>query len=137
MKPSSQRDDVKDLKRRFGISIPSDLAEAIDTLAHRLGVDRSTLITDMLKEALHQRHRAQEPHQCSGALLVQSNVKNVENLSEIYERYREVIEARLHHHSDDRCIDIIIIKGSSKPVLEFEALLNKLKSVKARYLLLE
>ena len=121
-------------KRRFGISIPGELADRIDQLASKLDIDRSTLITEVLREFMHDRIHILKPHYCKGALIIVSKERHASSLSEIYEEYQEIIKARMHCHADGECIDLLFIKAHSSEILEFKRKLYSLKAVRIRYM---
>jgi len=123
-------------KRRFGISLPEDLAASLDELANKLEVDRSTLITEVLREFVHDRIHVLTPHHCRGVLIVVSGDKHASQLASMYEKYQKMVKARMHCHSENNCIDVLIVEANSDDILNFKRELLSLK-IKVRYLPLQ
>ncbi|HIC98320.1 MAG TPA: CopG family ribbon-helix-helix protein [Pyrodictiaceae archaeon] len=104
-------------KRRFGISIPQNLAEALDKLASRLGVSRSELVTLALREFLHDHSHYLYEHECIGVIILVGLEKQQKSVENLLESYRDIIRAYLHAHADGECIEVIIVKGYSMRIL--------------------
>jgi len=100
-------------KRRFGISIPQNLAEALDQLADKLGVSRSELVTLALREFLHDHSHYLYEHECTGVIVLVGSEKQRKSVETLLESYRDIIRAYLHTHIGGECIEIIIVKGRS------------------------
>lgn len=121
-------------KRRFGISVPSGLAARLDELARALEVDRSTLVTEVLQEFMHDRLHVLRPHPCKGVLVVVSGRGEAPRLADLYERYKEAIRARMHYHSEDACVDVLVVEAESGVLLRLERELRGLGAARTRYL---
>lgn len=122
------------MKRRFGISLPSDMVEKIDKLASILMIDRSKVIEQMLADSIEDRTHLLNPHRCKGVLIVTSSGENTYIVSEVFESYGEYVKTRTHYHSGDICIDIGIVEAESKDILSMKRDFRRLKDVKERYL---
>ncbi|MEM4481533.1 MAG: CopG family transcriptional regulator [Desulfurococcaceae archaeon] len=61
-------------KRRFGISVPNELADCLDRATELVGHDRSTIVTKALEEYLHEDLHEREEHNCVGLLIYSGNV---------------------------------------------------------------
>ncbi len=121
-------------KKRFGVSLPEELATSLDELASRLGVDRSRLIAEVIREFIHDRVHVLTPHQCRGVLVVVSSDREANKLSEVYERRHSFVKARMHCHSEGSCIDVLFVEASSDDIIDFERELRSLRSTKVRYM---
>jgi len=120
------------VKRRFGISIPEDLLDKLDSLSREMMVDRSSLIREMIEESIEDRSHLLTPHECTGILLIIS--RGSEEAEKVLERYYKCIISRSHHHSGDCCIDISFVKANSKEILRLKRELRRIKGVSERYI---
>ncbi len=120
------------MKKRFGISIPKDLLDKLDSLSREMMVDRSSLIREMIEESIEGRSHLLTPHECTGILLVVS--RGSEEPGRILERYCKCIISRSHHHSEDCCIDISFVRANSKEILRLERELRRVKGISERYI---
>lgn len=100
-------------KRRFGVSIPQNLAEALDKLASRLGVSRSELVALALREFLHDHSHYLYKHECTGVIILVGSEKQRRKVESLLESYRDIVRAYLHAHTEGECIEVIIVKGCS------------------------
>ncbi len=100
-------------KRRFGVSIPVELAEQLDLLAERLGVDRSRLVVEALKTYIHDHLHVLKPHKCIGVMV---SMGSSNSLGRLIEEYRDIIIAYNHYHIGDKCIATLLINGESERI---------------------
>ncbi len=107
-------------KKRFGISISSDIATALDEIAKDIGLDRSHLIEEAIRSYIEEYKHLMEKHICRGILIV--HVKSGESMMnrvfEIFEDYKDIIVSHSHHHVAGECILTVIVYGDSKRVSE-------------------
>lgn len=120
-------------KRRFGVSVPEDLVRDLDRLASQLGSTRSNLVVEALREFVHDRIHVSEPHFCRGVLLITSSSRVADKLAMLYEKYSEVIKARMHYHCEESCIDLLIIEAKSDKIFEFERMIRNSGADRVRY----
>lgn len=57
-------------KKRFGVSIPVDVAEKLDEIASEIKRDRSSLVAKALEEYIHEELHYEKEHACSGIVVV-------------------------------------------------------------------
>ncbi len=104
-------------KRRFGVSINSNIATALDEIAKNLGSDRSRLVEEAIKSYIEEYKHFTKKHICRGIFIVCS--KNGEpKIDEIFEDYRDVIISHSHHHVAGECILTVIVYGNSERITE-------------------
>lgn len=105
-------------KRRFGISIPEDMARDLDKLASKLSVDRSSIVCEAIRTYIHDHLHYLIPHKCMGILILFSHIgeNNYKNFFKIIERYKDVIISYTHHHIEEKCIEVLILSGSSEKI---------------------
>ncbi len=119
-------------RRRFGISVSSSIAEWLDKLAKRLGVDRSRLVERALESFLHEYAHYLYEHECKGVMIaVKRNGSG--DTAKIIEKYRDIVLSNMHHHIGDLCVDILVVKGSSKKIAELHSALTSIKDCIVRY----
>lgn len=105
-------------KRRFGISIPEDMARDLDKLASKLSIDRSSIVCEAIRTYIHDHLHYLTPHKCMGVLILFSHISrnNYKKFFNIIERYRDVIISYTHHHIEEKCIEVLILSGSSEKI---------------------
>ncbi|RLG88047.1 MAG: CopG family transcriptional regulator [Thermoprotei archaeon] len=121
-------------KKRFGISISTKIADELSELAKRLGVNRSSLIEEALKEFLHDHIHYLTPHMCKGIMVLTGKYEK-EALMPIIEDFKDIIHSYMHMHVDEVCIEIILVSGHSSKIATLHSTLERsLKGCKVRYL---
>ncbi len=105
-------------KKRFGVSVPMDLAVQLDELADKLGVDRSSLVVEALRTYIHDHMHILKPHKCMGVMISTGIIKD---LGKIIENYRDIIIAYNHYHVDGKCIVTMIVSGDSSRIQSLSA----------------
>jgi CopG family nickel-responsive transcriptional regulator len=104
-------------KKRFGIAIHTELVNELDALVKDLNMNRSKLVEQAIKEFLCEFKHHLKPHECVGVMLVFNTASS--KSSDIIDEFKDVILAYTHHHIDDRCIEIIVLKGNSEIIAKF------------------
>ncbi|RDD54086.1 MAG: ribbon-helix-helix domain-containing protein [Candidatus Korarchaeota archaeon NZ13-K] len=120
------------MRRRFGVSIPSELLEKLDSLSRELMVSRSSIIEELIREAIDERSHLLRPHRCRGVLIVIS--RTPEGASKVLEKYSSCIVSRSHHHSEGCCVDIGFLEADSSEIISLRRELKRIKGVSERYL---
>jgi len=100
-------------RRRFGISLPEDLAEGLDILSVRLGVDRSSIVERAVKSFLEDYNHLMVPHTCSGIMVLTCKDGSEPRIARLMEEYRDITRARFHTHAEAKCIEAIILHGDA------------------------
>ncbi len=127
----------KSRKRRFGVSVPADLAGDLDRLAEMLGVDRSRLVEQALRSHVHDYLYLLVPHSCMGILVVtRTPGASMEEFFRVVAEYRDVIRIYSHLHVEEACVETMIVSGSSERI---RGLYRRLEEVgyHARYIPLD
>lgn len=119
-------------KRRFGVSIPSDLADDLEKLAKALGTDRSSIVRDALREYIHDHMHYLVPHECSGVMILMGNIDH-ERLHRVIEEFRDIIHSYNHTHVAGICIEILIVSGPSPRITLMHRTLVETKGCIVRY----
>ncbi len=112
-------------KRRFGISLPEELADAVDRLAKALSTTRSAVVTDALRTYVEMRRHLIEPHECTGVMVLVDDEESPMPIRVVHE-FGDVIRSHLHVHVEGRCINILVVKGPSERIAELESRIRSL-----------
>jgi len=64
-------------KRRFGVSIPENIARQLEEAAVYTGSNRSLVVEKALTEFLHEELHANREHDCSGIIIVYSETPSI------------------------------------------------------------
>lgn len=114
--------------RRFGVSLPKEVAEALEKLSKELGVTRSEVVASALVEYLEARRSHSEAgHQCLGVLLALSD--GFIDLGDITEENRDAIVAYTHLHIEGKCLTVAVVKGDGVKIEKLTISLSKNASV--------
>ncbi len=103
-------------KRRFGISIPEEVAISLDFLAERLNIDRSKLVCEAIKMYIRDHVHYLTPHECYGVITLISG--NSIQLLKVVEEYKDIIKEYTHIHIDEKCINALVVSGPSTKIAE-------------------
>ncbi len=129
----SSRSRVGKEKRRFGISITANVADVLDKLASKLGVDRSSLIEKAVRNFLLDHMHYVVPHECKGLMILTGRYGR-EDLLSIVESFRDVVHSYIHMHVGEMCIEILIVSGESSKIAELHSTLeSSMKGCLVRY----
>lgn len=117
---------------RIGVSLEPELLESFDDLIERKGyTTRSEAIRDLIRRALIEESWKHEGLYIVGTitLMYDHHLGNVqEKLMEVQHSHRDRISSTLHLHIDDeRCLEVLLVKGEVKDV---KSLRDELISVK-------
>ncbi len=120
-------------KKRFGVSLPCNLADQLDQLAKILGTNRSIIVREAVKEYIHDHMHYMYPHTCCGIIIVSGSIDH-EKLFNILEDYHDIIHSFNHVHLDEKCIEIIFVNGDSRKIQELHKVLMSMPGCMARYI---
>jgi len=119
-------------KRRFGVSISSAIADSLDAITGRLGLDRSSLVEIALKSLLEDYVHHLIPHNCV-ALITHICEKDPEELVSMIAKHQDIKVTQLHSHSEDKCLQILLVSGPSSSIAKLYSELAKIKGCKTKY----
>lgn len=102
------------------MSLPREVADVLDRLSQELGVTRSQVVLEALQNYIaHAKAHGTDGHTCFGvALALAQDLGSVEDL---LEQFRKIIVNYSHIHMDDRCLLILVLKGSGEEVARLSA----------------
>lgn len=113
-------------KKRFGISLDSDLFEELDRTAKALGADRSRLISLAARGYLMERVHFERPHECEGVLVASYSAEAKGEIDKLLESSGSLVLSRSHYHSRGGCcIEVIYLRGSSDSVWSLQAAIGR------------
>ncbi len=122
-------------RRRFGVSIPEELASQLDEIATAMGRDRSSLVAEALRTYIHDHVHLARPHRCRGVLVVWSRRGSAPpELHRMVEEFNDVIIGYMHAHLDDYCVDVMLVAGGSERIAGLARRASQLPGCTARYI---
>ncbi len=121
---------------RISISLPSKLLEEFDKIIDEKGyASRSEAIRDALREYIikYKWLKSLEGERVGTLSVIYNHhaPEILEKLTDLQHKYKDVIMANLHIHLDeDNCLEIIIISGDAKKIIELKNNISTIKGVK-------
>lgn len=113
-------------KKRFGVSIPIQLAEELDKLAKMLSTNRSFIVREALREYISNFNHFMYKHKCYGIFIVSGNVDH-DKLFDLIEGWHNIIHSFAHAHLGDKCVEVIFVCGESDKIRKlYEELMSRL-----------
>ncbi|RLI12972.1 CopG family transcriptional regulator [Candidatus Bathyarchaeota archaeon] len=119
-------------KRRFGISVPEELANDLDKLAEALEADRSRLVNEALRAFIQDHKHHLTPHECTGLLIVVAS-PGCSRIPDLLEAYRDVVQGYNHFHAGGCCIEVVLVSGPSARVRALHGAALKAPGCSVRY----
>ncbi len=114
------------MKKRFGVSLPVELAEDLDRLAEELDSDRSSIIAEALRTYIHDHLYYIHRHKCLGILVsIRNKDSRLKPSINYIEKYSDIIKNYNHIHIDNLCIEILIVHGGSDRIARLHSILKK------------
>ena len=121
---------------RFSVSLPSTLVEEVDKAWRSMGYEsRSKAIHDALRSFITEfEWMRRKAGQVTGAMLVIHYLDKpglLDEVTGIQHKYERVIPSAMHIHlEENKCLEIIAVKGSTQEVKNLAQDLMKKKGVK-------
>jgi CopG family nickel-responsive transcriptional regulator len=113
---------VKDDLVRFGVAMEHSLLEDFDRIVEARGVTRSEVLRDLVRaEVVRDRTAGKVPAVASLTLVYDHHVRELtEKLTELQHQLGDKVRATLHVHLDeDRCLEVIVLRGRSDELKAF------------------
>lgn len=112
---------LRRLKRRFGVSVNSELADAIDKVAVKSGCSRSSIVELAVKSFILEYSHLKEPHECCGLFIIKPREAGGFSrfLEESMREYEGIVRFTAHFHACGSCIYIICMGGDYRVIMEF------------------
>jgi len=123
---------LKARRRRFGVSVPEEIAEKLDELARIVNRDRSSLVAEALRVYLHDHEHLMRPHRCIGVIVAWSKDGDVK--VDVLEEYMDIVRGHLHAHLDGYCVNVILVEGDSERIASLARRLSSRGGCTARYI---
>lgn len=120
--------------KRFSVSMEGNLLRKLDQLVTVKGYEnRSEAVRDFVREAIVQQSFEDDEQVIAGSILLfyDHHRRNLmEEMTEIQHDYHDSILATTHFHlEDDRCLELIVVKGKGRKIRELSNKLTTLKGV--------
>ncbi len=112
-------------KRRFGVSIPADIADDLDELARLTGSDRSSLVAEALRQFIHDHLHYMVKHKCMG-VLISVKTRTVHGKGSLIDEFEDIVKNYIHHHMGNLCIEIFFVMGDSEKIVKLHNRLRKI-----------
>jgi len=115
---------------RVTVTIPAELLAQLDELARRSFKSRSSAVAEAIKRLIDSMS-FDARGLVIGVISYQYGGHRVaERLRELGHRYRDVVVSALHFHvGEDRCLEVVIVKGEGQRVEGFVRELGKVKGI--------
>lgn len=119
---------------RFGVSIPSELLKAFDKYIERKHyANRSEAIRDLIRQKLVEEEWKESREEVAGVItyLYDHHKRDLsEKLLDIQHEYYDKIITTQHLHVDqDRCLEIILVRGKANEIRELADRIQAQKGV--------
>jgi CopG family transcriptional regulator, nickel-responsive regulator len=130
-----KRHHQPDALQRFGVSMEEDLLARFDRQLARKGyVTRSEALRDMVRATLEEEAAEDENAEAVGtiSLVYNHHARNLTaKLTHVQHGALELISSNLHIHLDeDRCLEVLVVRGTYGQVRELAERLISIKGVK-------
>lgn len=120
-------------RRRFGVSLPSSIAEELDALAAKLRTDRSRLVEHAVASFLNEYRHYLHDHECSGVMIILGSFDRGE-VASLLDRYKDIVVSTTHVHVNEVCTEIVVVQGPSGRIAEMHTRLSSVKGCNVRYI---
>jgi len=112
------------MKRRFGISIPNELATELDEFIRIIRSGRSSVICEAIKQFVYEHRHYEVEHECSGLLIcVRKHGKKSKKID--IDEYMDIIKNYVHFHFNKLCIEIYLVSGLSNKISKLHSLIRE------------
>ncbi|RMD59963.1 MAG: nickel-responsive transcriptional regulator NikR [Nitrospirae bacterium] len=119
---------------RFGVSAEAELLDRFDRLIKKKKYkNRSEAIRDLMREKLVQKQWEEDEDIAGTITIIYEHHKRglLNELTSIQHGYAELIISTQHIHlNEDKCIEVLIVRGKASEVKNLFHQLNSLKGVK-------
>jgi len=115
---------------RVTVTIPAELLAELDELAKRSFKSRSSAVAEAVKRLIDSMSFSARGLVVGAVSYQYGGHRAAERLRELGHRYRDVIVSTLHFHlGEDKCMEVVVVKGDAKRVEGFLNDLGKVKGV--------
>lgn len=119
---------------RFGVSIEKELLEKFDKMNEGIYNNRSEAIRDLIRDKIVSKKWQNKEEIVIGSItLVYDHHQRILNdkMLKLQHKYCNIFKANLHIHLDhNHCLEVIVVKGKVKQLIEISNQLISLKGVK-------
>jgi len=110
--------------------LPEELLVELDELAKRSFKSRSSAVAEAVKRLIDSMGFAAQGLVVGTVSYHYEGHRTAERLRELGHRYRDVVVSTLHFHvGEDKCLEVVVVKGDAQRVREYVGELGKVKGV--------
>jgi|SRR5579872_7313349 len=131
-----QHQETKESVARISFSLQPALQKELDRVSRLMGYDeRSKALQIAIQNFINEFELKEDPDKAAtGTILIlyEHDTRNIDsNITDIGHAHRLVIVSSLHQHLDEEnCLNIIVVKGKIRKILDLEQDVRRLKGVK-------
>jgi len=115
---------------RVTVTIPAELLAELDELTKRSFKSRSSAVAEAVKRLIDSMGFAAQGLVVGTVSYHYEGHRTAERLRELGHRYRDVVVSTLHFHvGEDKCLEVVVVKGDAQRVREYVGELGKVKGV--------
>jgi CopG family nickel-responsive transcriptional regulator len=114
-------------KKRFGVSVPSGIADGLDEVKEISGSDRSFIVSKALEEYLHGELHKPLEHKCSGLIIVYGDLQGLK----IDANYRGLVKGVCSICLSSGVVTVLFVEGCFRDIQQLRRILAR--RVKAYY----
>ncbi len=130
----NRNNDVRAGAARLSLSIPHELAAALDKLVAEKGApSRSALVTDLVRAEVVERRARRGKQEIAGAitLVYDHHARNLQaKLTDIQHDSEGLIVSVMHVHLTHDCLEVLVVRGPADKVRELADRLAAVRGVK-------
>jgi CopG family nickel-responsive transcriptional regulator len=134
--PTIHREEEKEGVSRISFSLQPRLQKELDRVSKLMGYDeRSKALQIAIQNFINEFELKEDPDKsATGTILIlyEHDTRNIDSkITDIGHIHRLVIVSSLHQHLDgENCLNIIVVRGKVRKILELEQDVRKLSGVK-------
>lgn len=134
--PAARKDDAVGALTRFSVAMDQDLLERFDEFVSRRGsvANRSEAIRDLVRDALVEAQWETSDEQCVGTITMvfdHGSGDLSDKLDALQHAHHDKIVSAMHVHLDAHaCLEVLVVRGSSREVAAIADTLLGTKGVK-------
>jgi CopG family transcriptional regulator, nickel-responsive regulator len=131
-----QHESSKERVTRISFSLKPKLQDEFDHVTKLMGYEeRSKALQIAVQNFINEFELKEDPEKsATGTILIlyEQDTRNIDGkITDIGHEHRLVIVSSLHQHLDEEnCLNIIVVRGKVRKILELEQDVRKLKGVK-------
>lgn len=106
-------------KKRFGVSVPAELACELNNIAEAMGVDRSKIVSRALRSYIKGLRHYGRAHECV-SVLVATGLEGKVDL----EKFTKLVCGYSRFQANGSSIEVMVLKGDPAEIVSFYSLVE-------------